>query len=132
MNVKSTHGLFENRGLGYAKADLLPFGELQIGDGVVMGHNSFILPPTERIGDGAVIAPGSVIFTNVPPFACMSGYPARIVGYRFDKDAIARLRESQWAKLTPLELSRLLPLLLANKPTSASDSPSKDRLIATT
>lgn len=33
------------------------------------------------IGEGAVIKPGSVVEQNVPPYAIVSGAPARVVGY---------------------------------------------------
>lgn len=34
-----------------------------------------------RIGESAVVEPGSVVTQNVPPYAIVSGAPARIIGY---------------------------------------------------
>jgi acetyltransferase-like isoleucine patch superfamily enzyme/dTDP-4-dehydrorhamnose 3,5-epimerase-like enzyme len=34
------------------------------------------------IGEGAIVRPGSVIEQNVPPYAIVSGVPARVLGYR--------------------------------------------------
>ena len=95
-NTKSTHGFFDNPVLGKVKTDLIPWGSLSIGNGVWMGHNAIILPPTTTIGDGAVIRAGSVVYGNVPPYAIVAGFPARIMGFRFSKDVIAALLASRW------------------------------------
>ena len=110
MNTMSTHGFFENPALGKAKIDLMQFGSLHIGNGVRIGHNVIILPPTERIGNGAIITPGAVVCGNVPPYAIVSGFPAYVKGYRFDKDSIADLLASRWWEKTPAELRRNPPL----------------------
>lgn len=102
--TKSTHGLFDNPALGKVKTDLIPWGNLEIGCGVWIDHNAIVLPPTEKIGHGALITAGSVVCGNVPPYAIVSGFPARVVGYRFSKDAIARLLESRWWESPPAAL----------------------------
>lgn len=96
MNTKSTHGLFYNPLLGKIKSAPLPRIHLVIGNGVWMGHNVIVLPPTERIGDGAIITAGSVVHTNVPPYAVVSGHPAQVVRYRFCREIIAELLASHW------------------------------------
>ncbi len=105
MNVKSTHGFFENPALGYAKSDLMDFGTLRIGHGVTIGHNAMVLRPAESIGEGAIIAPGAVVYSNVPPYSWVTGFPARVAGYRFPKDVIAKLLELRWGEKTPRELA---------------------------
>jgi len=95
-STRSTHGFFDNPALGRVKTDLIPWGNLVIGNGVWIGHNAIILPPTERIGDGAVITAGSVVCSNVPPYAIVTGFPARVAGYRFGKETIAELLASRW------------------------------------
>jgi acetyltransferase-like isoleucine patch superfamily enzyme len=52
-----------------------------IGDDVWIGANAVILPGS-TIGDGAIIAAGAVIRSNVPPGAIMAGVPAKQVGTR--------------------------------------------------
>lgn len=106
MTTMSTHGFFYNPGLGRVKTAPIAFNRLEIGHGVSIGHNAIIVPPTARVGDGAVIAPGAVVFFNVPPYAVVEGHPARIVRYRYDKDTIARLNASRWWEKTPAELAQ--------------------------
>ena len=59
-----------------------------IGKCVWIGANSLVLPGVD-IGDGAVIAAGSVVTKNVPKGAVVGGNPAKILKYRnlerFDK-----------------------------------------------
>lgn len=43
-----------------------------------------------KIGEGAVVASGSVVTRNVEPYSIVGGVPARHIKYRFDKDEIKR------------------------------------------
>jgi len=92
MNTKSSHGLFYNPALGWANAAPLAFGTLAIGNGVSIGHNAIILHPATRVGDGAVIAPGAVVYFDVPDYAVVEGNPAMVVGFRYPKDETERPR----------------------------------------
>lgn len=51
-------------------------GACVIGRGVSIGGHSFIIPG-RKIGDGAVLAAGSVVFTNVKPGTTVLGNPAK-------------------------------------------------------
>jgi len=51
-------------------------GNVVIGNGVMIGANTTILPGVV-IGDGAVVAAGSVVHRDVPPGAFVGGNPAR-------------------------------------------------------
>jgi acetyltransferase-like isoleucine patch superfamily enzyme len=52
-----------------------------IGNDVWIGANAVILPGV-KIGDGAVIAAGAVVNSDVPACAIVGGVPARIIRYR--------------------------------------------------
>jgi acetyltransferase-like isoleucine patch superfamily enzyme len=79
--------------------------EVEIGNDVFIGHNAMILYPTKKIGDGAVIAAGSVVVEDVPPYAIIGGYPAKVLRYRFSNERIDALLRSRWweASLEELE-----------------------------
>lgn len=51
-------------------------GEVIIGDGVLIGANTTILPGV-TIGDGAVVAAGSIVHKDVPAGAFVGGNPLR-------------------------------------------------------
>jgi acetyltransferase-like isoleucine patch superfamily enzyme len=53
-------------------------GRVEIGRDVLIGANATVLPGV-RIGDGAVVAAGSVVTRDVPPGATVAGVPARVI-----------------------------------------------------
>lgn len=54
------------------------FGKVTIGDWVYIGTNSLIMPGV-TIGNGALIAAGSVVTKSVPPNVVVGGNPAKII-----------------------------------------------------
>lgn len=65
-------------------------GVIEIKDDVWIGYNSLILSGV-KIGQGAVIAAGSVVVKDVPPYAIVGGNPAKIIKYRFEREIIEKL-----------------------------------------
>lgn len=65
-------------------------GAIEIKDDVWIGYNSLILSGV-TIGQGAVIAAGSVVVKDVPPYAIVGGNPAKIIKYRFEREIIDKL-----------------------------------------
>lgn len=55
--------------------------DVTIGADVWAGARAILLPGV-TIGDGAIIAAGSVVRQDVPPFAIVAGVPAKVVGTR--------------------------------------------------
>lgn len=49
-----------------------------------------------HIGDGAVVAAGSVVTHDVQPFSVVAGVPARFVKWRFEQEKIDLMREIEW------------------------------------
>jgi len=54
---------------------------ITIGDDVLIGANSVILPAAQ-IGTGAVIGAGSLVQGRIPDYAIAVGRPARVIGHR--------------------------------------------------
>ena len=100
MNTISTHAVFYNPALGFAKNDLLSRTNLIIGNDVFIGHNAIITSFVDSIGDGVVIGAGAVVgiheHQNIPPYAVVVGNPAKIVRYRFSKEMIQKLLQRRW------------------------------------
>lgn len=69
--------------------------EVEIGNDVWVGERSIILSHVE-IGNGAIIAAGSVVTKSVPPYAVVGGVPARFIKWRFDAETIKKLEEIKW------------------------------------
>lgn len=71
-----------------------------IGNDVWIGYGATVLNGI-KIGDGAIIAAGSVVTKDVPPYAVVGGNPACVIKYRFNKDIIDELLELQWWNYGP-------------------------------
>lgn len=65
-----------------------------IGNDVWIGARCIIFEGV-TIGDGAVIAAGSIIRKDVPPYAVVGGVD-KILKYRFNQETIAKLLKKQW------------------------------------
>jgi len=71
---------------------------IEIGNDVYIGEGVTIIGPV-RIGDGAVIAAGSVVTKNIMPFSIWGGVPAKIIRMRFTDTQIDFLKELRlWDK----------------------------------
>lgn len=66
-----------------------------IGNDVWIG-SLVIIKRGVTIGDGAVIASGSVVTKDIPPYAIVGGVPAKVLKYRFDREIIDKLLEIKW------------------------------------
>jgi tetrahydrodipicolinate N-succinyltransferase len=85
-------------------------GSIIIEDDVWIGMNSTILSGV-TVGKGAVIAYGSVVVKNVPPFAIVGGNPAKLIRYRFNEDLISRLTEINYTEIQENKINQNLELL---------------------
>lgn len=65
--------------------------KILISNDVWIGHGS-ILCGSISIGEGAIIAAGSVVVKDVPPYGIVGGNPAKLIKYRFDGEILARHR----------------------------------------
>lgn len=82
------------------------FKHSTIGNDVWTGHNVNVMAGV-NVGDGAIIAAGSVVTKDVPPYAIVAGVPATVKRYRFPEKTIERLLKLKWWDLELSELSGL-------------------------
>lgn len=87
----------------YAKTEMAV-----IGHDVWIGSEAMILEGV-NIGTGAVIATRAVVVEDVPPYAIVAGFPARVVRFRHEPPLIEQLLASRWWDID-VEKLRTLPL----------------------
>lgn len=76
---------------------------LDIGNDCWIGYGVIITSKCRKIGNGAVVAAGSVVTKDIPPYAVVAGTPARIIKYRFNPEVISLIEETHWWTKTPEE-----------------------------
>lgn len=79
----------------YADNELKKRCQVIIGHDVWIGMNTTILGGV-RIGTGAVIAAGSLVTKDVPPYTIVGGCPARIIRRRLPDDITRKLLLIRW------------------------------------
>jgi tetrahydrodipicolinate N-succinyltransferase len=82
------------------------FKHVTVGNDVWTGHNVNVMAGVS-VGDGAIIAAGSVVTKNVPPYAIVAGVPATAKRLRFPERTIERLLRLRWWDLELSQLSGL-------------------------
>lgn len=89
MKANGTHHSWTNEELYYTAPNVKIGNDVWIGYGVTIVNNV-------TVGDGAVIAAGSVVTKDVPPYAIVGGVPAKTIRYRFDEEVCKILLELEW------------------------------------
>lgn len=85
-------------------------GITRIGNDVWIGFRSIVLSGV-TIGDGAVLGAGTVVTSDVPPYAVVAGNPAKIIRYRFAEDVIQKLLKIRWWEWDIDKIKTNIPLL---------------------
>jgi len=71
------------------------YKEIHIGHDVWIGTSVMIMDGM-TIGNGAIIAAGSIVTHDVPAYAIVAGIPAKVIRYRFSKDECKMLQNINW------------------------------------
>lgn len=93
----TTFPIREKLGLPGAGTDGFPCskGDVVIGNDVWIGFGATIVSGV-HIGDGAIVAAGSVVVRSVEPYSIVAGSPAALVRKRFGDATITRLQALRW------------------------------------
>jgi len=76
------------------------FEQVRIGHDVWIGNRATIMDGVE-IGNGCVVAAGSIVTADVEPYSIVGGVPAKLIRKRFDPGQIALLQELKWWDRSP-------------------------------
>lgn len=68
---------------------------ISIGNDVWIGINVTILDGV-NVGNGAIIAAGSVVNKDIPAYSIYGGVPAKLIRYRFSEKQILDLQKIEW------------------------------------
>lgn len=85
-------------------------GPITVGDDVWIGFNSTILSGV-TIGQGAVVAAGSLVTRDVPPYAIVGGNPAKVLKYRFEPAVIEKMVQLDYSRVSDAAILRSRELL---------------------
>lgn len=98
VNRVSTYP-FEHMIINSSKSDAMSKGDITVDDDVWIGFRSTILSGV-HIGQGAIVAAGSVVTKDVPPYAIVGGVPAKVLKYRFEQEIVDELMTVDYSKLS--------------------------------
>lgn len=87
-----------------------PKGDTVIKSDAWIGMNAMIMPGV-TIGEGAIVAAGSVVSKDVPPYTIVGGNPAKEIKKRFTDSEINMLMEMRWFDWDREKVERAIPLL---------------------
>ena len=96
--------------LGLEKEESFGKGNIVVEDDVWIGYRSTIMSGV-HIGKGAVVAAGSVVTKDVPPYAIVGGVPAKIIKYRFEDEICKSLMNIDFNKINKSFVERHIDLL---------------------
>lgn len=85
-------------------------GNMRIGNDVWIGMKVLIMPGV-NIGDGAVIAAGSVVTHDVLPYQIVGGAPARFIKERFPYSQFSDLMSIKWWDWDIEKIKENIPML---------------------
>lgn len=93
--------------IGYSK------GDVRIGHDVWIGRDALVLSGV-TIGNGAIVAAGSVVTRSVAPYAIVGGNPARFIRFRIDEKFIEPMQQIAWWDWPIGRVREAIPLLLSD------------------
>lgn len=86
-----------------------PYKKVIIENDVWIGSRVMVMGGV-RIENGAVVAAGSIVTKDIPPYAVVAGVPAKIIKFRFDEKTIKYLLQIKWWDYPDNKLKSILHL----------------------
>lgn len=83
--------------------------KITIGNDVWIGHGVLILGNV-TVGNGAILAAGSVITKDVAPYTIVAGVPAKMLRKRFSDAVISEIEDLKWWDKPEKEVEKIKPL----------------------
>lgn len=90
-------------------------GDTVVGNDVWFGYRAIVMPGV-RIGDGAIVAAGAVVTSDVPPYTIVGGDPARTIRRRFGDADVDRLLRAAWWDWPPELVTEHARTIMAGTP----------------
>lgn len=87
-----------------------PKGYTVIKSDAWIGMNAMIMHGV-TVGEGAIVAAGSVVLKDVPPYTIVGGNPAKEIRKRFSDSEIDKLLELRWFDWERNKIEKAVPLL---------------------
>lgn len=87
-----------------------PKGDTIIENDAWIGMNAMIMPGV-TIGEGAIVAAGSVVSKDVPSYTIVGGNPAKEIRKRFTDKEIEKLKEMRWFDWEREKIERAIHIL---------------------
>ncbi|WP_326999129.1 CatB-related O-acetyltransferase [Comamonas testosteroni] len=106
----STSPYFEKVGFNNNKIKLAcenPKRRVIIGNDVWIGDKAMVVSGVS-VGDGCVIAAGSVVTKDVPPYSIVAGVPAKVIKNRFPDEVISELIDIKYWAYDPVEVQLIM------------------------
>jgi chloramphenicol O-acetyltransferase type B len=118
-NFVSTHPVFysplKQCGITFSSNTLISERKrVTIGHDVWIGARVYIRDGIS-IGNGAIIAAGSIVVKDVPDYAIVGGVPAKLIRYRFSEEHIKKLQEICWWDWSEATLRKAQPIIAQDK-----------------
>jgi acetyltransferase-like isoleucine patch superfamily enzyme len=95
---------------------------IKIGNDVWIGHGVIVLAGV-TVGDGAILAAGSIVTRDVEPYSIVAGNPAKPIRKRFSEELIQDLQNLKWWDKSDEELDLLKPLFFIDLAEDSSIHP---------
>ena len=86
---------------------------ITIGNDVWIGHGVIIVGNVS-VGNGAILAAGSVVTKDVKPYTIVAGVPAKMIKKRFNEAITKEIEELKWWDKNETELEKVKHLFFKN------------------